>query len=196
MLYLCVSIGGGGSGLRSVFTIPWTCRGICYHGYSCKDLKTRNVTTDGWYKISNPVNGVPVDTYCSLSGADVGSVTFGTGEDGDLVIDGETVSIESKYPKYDPRRGIYPQYNSVRLINGAVLNLASRYNVHTNIGGLMMFTVKTKLEICSTCRIDSSEAGYPGMYDVFTTLGNTYGNNIRNRPGFGLGGGIRCVCVA
>jgi hypothetical protein len=122
-------------------------------------------------------------------------VTFGTGEDGDLVIDGGTATIESRYPKYDPRRGVYPQYNSVRLINGATLTTANRYNMHTNIGGLMMFTVKTKLEICSTCRIDVSETGFPGTADIFTNADLNYfqNSNARNRPGFGPGGGIRCL---
>lgn len=135
---------------------------------------------------------MPTLTYCYMSlikGAATG-VTFGNGDDGDLVLNANKVYfIEDLFPSYNWASGVVPHYKDVTLTNGASLSVRDKFNDDAGhpVGGVLMFYVSGTLTICATCKLDVNAKGWSGGADQFGT--GPYGQNVRNNNGKGRPGG-------
>ncbi|EDQ85185.1 uncharacterized protein MONBRDRAFT_29468 [Monosiga brevicollis MX1] len=151
----------------------------------CEDLYKRGIRADGLYWVLQG-GTTPFQAFCFLNVEHrAETVSFGTGADGDRVLDGGVHAIEDLYPGYNWMTGNVPNWNSLSLINGARLT-CNKFNDKTT-GGVIMFYVSSLLSICETCSIDASALGWSGGAAIYGSSG--YGDNVRNGPGLGPGGG-------
>eukprot|EP00040_Diaphanoeca_grandis_P002512 m.21976 g.21976 ORF g.21976 m.21976 type:complete len:941 (-) comp13634_c0_seq1:213-3035(-) len=149
---------------------------------SCGDLA--KVAGTGMYFVN--MSGTVTRTACLSTPTEEWMVPadIGTFADGDIVIS-QSIAIEKIFQKYDPRRGVYPNWKKVTITNNAVLTTAA-YNPTTDVGGIIAFKAAV-LIITKGSRIDVSAAGHPGGASAGLALPST---NARSKSGGGDGGGV------
>lgn len=151
--------------------------------WTTKEDFESNALTTGNPTINNGVNltALPGDVMIA------GPAEYGTGADGDLVVDGSTAASSTDGQIHNASNPLVldGEYNFVNLTlqNGAVVT-----HTGTNIEG-MKLKITGKLTIDSLSKIDVSAKGYLGGDECIGRAGQGPGGAPWTSPGYGGGGG-------